>query len=93
MAKNNTGLTQADMIKQARYERACMYMQRVGVFNKVKFQLKGSTLTFKYNFQTPAGLKTFERRVNVDNFMYKDKLLRTNQMTGVFYNQCQNTFM
>ena len=86
-------MSRADIIKQNRENAAYVYLNRVGAYNRTKCQLKGSTLTFKYNFQTPAGIKTFERIVNVDTGVFRDRPCKSNTRTGIMLNVCTGAFM
>ena len=91
----NTNLTptRAELLQVERRNRAISYMVNVGAYNRTKPHLKGSTLTFRYNMQTPKGIKTFERVVNVDTGMVRDKMIRNNSRTGIMLNMCTGTFM
>ena len=86
-------MNKALLIKQARERNAIAYLNQLGINGRVAYEIKGAILIFRYNLQTVKGIKTIERRVNLDNFTFKDKTLKSSKPTGIMLNVCTGRFV
>ena len=71
----NHGFTQKEVLERQKYEAIQNYLIKNDLL-WVQYKVKGNTLYFRYNMEVQGGYATFERRVNLWNFSYKDVKLR-----------------